>query len=108
MTGKKTIQKILKQSVQDIDKIHSKVIDSMDTTTKEFDLISDMIHNVRRNLSFLEIDLCSEIRIINEKSKFDKQWKTATNKVGKLNLNFLNQPLKYNRMKRYLLKNPLL
>ena len=97
MTGKKAIQKILKQSVH-----------YMDTSTKEFDLLNDMIHNVRRNLSFLEIDLCSEIRRINEKSKFEKQWKSATNKVRNLNLNFLNQPLKYNRMKRRLLKNPLL
>ena len=108
MTGKKTIQKILKQSVQDIDKIHSRVIDYMDTGTKEFDLINDIIHNVRQNLSFLEIDLSNDIKRINEKSRWEKQYKTAVNKVGKLNLNFLNQPLKYNKMKRYILKNPIL
>ena len=90
MTGKKQIWKILNQAVLDIDKIDYKIIDYMDINTKEYEILSTMIGNVRHNLSNLEINLFYEIERINEASKYEKRWKTAINKVGNLQLNFLD------------------
>ena len=90
MTGKKQIWKILNQAVLDINKIDYKIIDYMDINTKEYKILSTMITNVRNTLSSLEINLSYEIKRINETSKYEKRWKTATDKVGNLKLNFLD------------------